>query len=107
VNAESDRDEGTEEDHGSDDEGSQARTIRNSEPRRRRKFVLQLFWQRNIIVRPDVGWHRAGSRRSRFDLLDREITSAVNWLTAEESPEAAAIGLLADSYELLFDDGDA
>jgi hypothetical protein len=41
VDAESDRDEGTEEDPGSDDEGSQAGTSRDSEPRRRRKFILE------------------------------------------------------------------
>lgn len=40
-----------------------------------------------------------------IDLLGREITEAVDWLTAEESLEAAGIGYLADRYELLLDDG--
>ncbi|MHA7985910.1 hypothetical protein ACX9R5_08885 [Rathayibacter sp. CAU 1779] len=39
------------------------------------------------------------------DLLGRERTDAVDWLTAEETLDALGIGYLADPYELLLDDG--
>jgi hypothetical protein len=39
------------------------------------------------------------------DLLGRERTDAVDWLTAEETLDELGIGYLADPYELLLPDG--
>ena len=40
-----------------------------------------------------------------IDLLGREVTETVDWLTAEETLEATGIGYLAEPFELLLDDG--
>lgn len=53
-----------------------------------------------------LGWIRPdGDDFVAIDLLGRDATDPVDWLTAEESLEAAGIGYLADRYELLLDDG--
>ena len=39
------------------------------------------------------------------DLLGRQRTRAVDWLSAEETLDAAGIGYLVDPYELQLDDG--
>lgn len=40
-----------------------------------------------------------------IDLLGREVTDEVDWLTAEETLEERGIGYLADPFELLLEDG--
>ncbi|QDZ14529.1 hypothetical protein [Humibacter ginsenosidimutans] len=53
-----------------------------------------------------VGWIRPeGDDFVVVDLLGRERTDAVDWLTAEERFDSLGIGYLADAYELLLDDG--
>ncbi|MGO4299485.1 hypothetical protein [Leifsonia sp. RAF41] len=53
-----------------------------------------------------VGWLRPeGDSFVPVDLLGRELTGPVDWLTGEETLERAGIGYLADRYELLLDDG--
>lgn len=53
-----------------------------------------------------VGWMRPeGDGFVPIDLLGRELTGPVDWLTAEETLERAGIGYLADLYELRLDDG--
>lgn len=48
-----------------------------------------------------VGWMRmAGEHAIPIDLLGRELSGPVDWLTAEETLEGAGIGYLADLYEL-------
>jgi hypothetical protein len=39
------------------------------------------------------------------DLLGRRRTDVVDWLTAEETLDAAGMGYLAEAYELKLDDG--
>lgn len=41
-----------------------------------------------------------------IDLLGRERTDVVDWLTAEETLESIGIGYLAEIYELQLDDGE-
>ena len=53
-----------------------------------------------------VGWIRPeGDDFVAVDLLGRERTDAVDWLTAEETLEGIGIGYLADAYEMLLPDG--
>ncbi|HVX06587.1 hypothetical protein [Humibacter sp.] len=53
-----------------------------------------------------VGWIRPeGEAFVVVDLLGRERTDAVDWLTAEETLDELGIGYLADPYELLLPDG--
>lgn len=53
-----------------------------------------------------VGWMRpAGESFVPVDLLGRDLTGPVDWLTAEETLEGAGIGYLAELYELRQDDG--
>lgn len=53
-----------------------------------------------------VGWIRPeGEEFVVVDLLGRQLTDAVDWLTAEETLEDLGIGYLADPYELLLADG--
>ena len=53
-----------------------------------------------------VGWLRPdGDGFVPVDLLGRELSSAVDWLTGEELLESAGIGYLADRYELDLGDG--
>lgn len=53
-----------------------------------------------------VGWMRpAGDGFVAVDLLGRERTGVVDWLTAEEALDAVGIGYLADLYELHQEDG--
>ena len=53
-----------------------------------------------------VGWMRPEADGFVVvDLLGRERTDAVDWLTAESALDALGIGYLADPYELLLDDG--
>jgi hypothetical protein len=53
-----------------------------------------------------LGWIRPeGDDFVVVDLLGRERTDAVDWLTAEEALDSLGIGYLADPYELLLDDG--
>lgn len=40
-----------------------------------------------------------------IDLLGREMTEGIDWLTAEETLESTGIGYLAEPFELLLDDG--
>ncbi|CAN5291618.1 hypothetical protein BH11ACT4_BH11ACT4_18200 [soil metagenome] len=48
-----------------------------------------------------LGWMRPdGDGFVAVDLLGRDVTGVVDWLTAEEALDAAGIGYLADSYEL-------
>jgi hypothetical protein len=52
-----------------------------------------------------VGWIRPeGDAFVVVDLLGRERTDAVDWLTAEETLDELGIGYLADPYELLLPD---
>ena len=52
-----------------------------------------------------VGWMRPEADGFVVvDLLGRELTDAVDWLTAEETLDATGIGYLADPFELLVDD---
>lgn len=53
-----------------------------------------------------VGWIRAeGDGFVVVDLLGRQRTDVVDWLSAEETLDSLGIGYLADPYELLLDDG--
>jgi hypothetical protein len=53
-----------------------------------------------------VGWMRPeGDGFVAVDLLGRERTGVVDWLTAEETLDATGIGYLADIYELEQEDG--
>jgi hypothetical protein len=53
-----------------------------------------------------VGWMRPeGEAFVVVDLLGRNMTEAVDWLTAEESLEATGIGYLAEPFELLLENG--
>ncbi len=53
-----------------------------------------------------IGWMRAsGDGFVAIDLLGREITGEVDWLTAEETLDARGIGYLADPYLLAMGDG--
>lgn len=53
-----------------------------------------------------VGWmNPADDGFVAIDLLGREMTDAVEWLTAEEALEERGIGYLADPFELLLEDG--
>ncbi|ERK73597.1 hypothetical protein [Leifsonia aquatica] len=53
-----------------------------------------------------VGWMRPeGEGFVPVDLLGREVSGAVDWLTAEETLDGIGIGYLADLYELRLDDG--
>lgn len=53
-----------------------------------------------------LGWARpVGDGFVAVDLLGRDRTGAVDWLTAEETLEELGIGYLADRYELLQADG--
>lgn len=53
-----------------------------------------------------LGWMRpAGEGFVAIDLLGRDVTDVVDWLTAEEALEHLGIGYLADKYELLLDAG--
>ena len=70
-----------------------------------------------VPVPPDFIEHRRGDRELLgwirpegdgfvvVDLLGRELTGAIDWLTAEETLEALGIGYLADPFELRLDDG--
>lgn len=59
--------------------------------------------------RPDgetVGWIVAeGDGFRARDLLGREVTDVVDWLTAEETLDELGIGYLADRYMLRLPDG--
>jgi hypothetical protein len=49
-----------------------------------------------------VGWMRPQADGFVVvDLLGRELTGTVDWLTAEETLDATGIGYLADPFELL------
>lgn len=51
-----------------------------------------------------LGWMRpAEDGFVAIDLLGRERTEPVDWLTAEETLEDLGLGYLADTYELLLD----
>ena len=53
-----------------------------------------------------LGWARPdGDGFVAVDLLGRDRTDAVDWLTVEETLEALGIGYLADRYELQQADG--
>lgn len=53
-----------------------------------------------------LGWMRATSDGFvAIDLLGRELTDVVDWLTAEETLDDTGIGYLADPFELRLDDG--
>ncbi|MGO4594542.1 hypothetical protein AB4Z18_12050 [Leifsonia sp. 2TAF2] len=53
-----------------------------------------------------VGWLRSeGEGFVPVDLLGRDLTGPVDWLTGEEILEAAGIGYLANRYELRLEDG--
>ncbi|WP_246140132.1 hypothetical protein [Protaetiibacter larvae] len=47
----------------------------------------------------------AGDGFVAIDLLGRELTGEVDWLTAEETLDATGIGYLADRFELRQPDG--
>ncbi|MGX5679901.1 hypothetical protein [Schumannella luteola] len=54
-----------------------------------------------------LGWMRPeGDGFVVIDLLGRDRTDAVDWLTAEETLESLGIGYLADLYELRLDSGE-
>lgn len=50
-------------------------------------------------MRPD------GEGFTVIDLLGRELTGVLDWLTAEETLDATGIGYLADPFELRLADG--
>ena len=53
-----------------------------------------------------LGWMRpSGDGFVVVDLLGRELTDIVDWLTAEETLDETGIGYLADPFELRLDDG--
>ena len=53
-----------------------------------------------------LGWMRPeGDGFVVIDLLGRDVTAPLDWMTAEETLDALGIGYLADPYELLLDDG--
>lgn len=54
-----------------------------------------------------LGWIRPeGEDFVVIDLLGRERSEAVDWLSAEELLEGLGIGYLADPYEMLLDSGE-
>ncbi len=90
---------------------SRERTAPGSHAARRTRATLASVLPTEWIEhrRPDgetVGWivPEGEGFRAR-DLLGREVTGVVDWLTAEETLDELGIGYLADRYQLRLPDG--